>query len=175
MLSGSAHAITIESSSATYSNKHYQLEMVALLDAPTDAVEAVLRDYEGYKALDARILEAKVIERPQAHVAILKTTLRVCLGPFCRNVKRIERVEAAPLELTAWTDASRSDVKFGETHMTLSAAGGRTRLNYRTRIVPDFWVPAVGGRRWLLNTLEDATTALLTNVETKARGEGVTP
>jgi hypothetical protein len=61
-------------------------------------------------------------------------------------------------------------VRSGETRTELSGAGhGRTRVIYRTRIVPGFWVPAFGGRRWLLNTLEDATEQLFRNVEGKAR------
>ena len=143
--------------------------MTALLDAPLEQVQAVLRDYEGYRQLDSRILEARVLERPAHFVAVLETTLRVCMGPFCRNVKRVERVEESPLELTAVADAARSDVKFGETHMMLSNSEGRTRVSYRTSIVPGFWVPAVVGRRWLLNTLEDATTDLFRSIEAKAR------
>lgn len=164
-----AQALTIEHSSASYMDKHYQFELVAVLDAPVDRVQAVLRDYEAYQELDPRILEARVIERPEHYVAILQTTLRVCMGPFCRNVKRIERVEESPLELAAVADAARSDVKFGETHMMLSVSEGRTRVSYRTSIVPDFWVPALGGRRWLLNTLAEATTGLFRSIEAKAQ------
>jgi hypothetical protein len=168
-----ARAMTIEQSRATYNDKHYQYEIVALLDAPLDRVQTILRDYEGYKQLDSRILEARVIDRPASYVAILETTLRVCMGPFCRNVKRVERVEESPLELSATADASRSDVTFGETHMMLSTSEGQTRVSYRTNIVPDFWVPAVVGRRWLLNTLADATTDLFRSVEARAKTASV--
>ncbi|HKE95846.1 MAG TPA: hypothetical protein VKB34_16130 [Povalibacter sp.] len=163
-----ASALTIERSAATYNDQHYQFELVALLDAPVDRVQAILRDYEGYKKLDSRILEARVLDRPADYVAILETTLRMCLGPFCRNVKRVERVEESPLELSAKTDAARSDVKFGETRMMLSESDGRTRISYRTNIVPNFWIPAFAGRRWMLNTLADATTDLFRNIEAEA-------
>lgn len=168
---GLAHALTIERSSATYEDKHYNFELTALIDAPLDQVQRVLRDYENYKQLDSRILDARVVSRPTAYVAILETTLHVCMGPFCRNVKRLERVEESPLELTAIADPARSDVKFGETHMMLSVSEGRTRVSYRTSIVPDFWIPAIVGRRWLLNTLSDATTDLFRSIERKARDE----
>jgi hypothetical protein len=166
-----AHALTIEHSRATYVDKHYEYEMVALIDAPVERVEAVLRDYEAYTKLDPRILEAHVLERPESYVATLETTVRVCLGPFCRNVRRIERVEESPLELSATADPARSDVRFGETRMMLSTTEGRTRVSYRTSIVPDFWIPPFAGRRWLLATLEDATTELFRNVEAKAKAD----
>lgn len=168
-ITAQAEAFEIESSAARYADKHYQFEFVALLDAPVDRVEAVLRDYERYPDLDERILKAKVLERPADYVIVLETIVRACFGPFCRNVKRVERVEESPLEIAAITDPSRSDVRSGETHTMLSASEGRTRVSYRTSVSPDFWIPRFVGRRWMLNTLEDATTNLFMNVEMKAQ------
>lgn len=166
-----AQAFEIEHSAALYHDKHYQFEFVALLDAPLDRVQAVLRDYEHYPQLDPRILEARVLERPTDYVAVLETIVRACFGPFCRNVKRVERVEESPLELAAITDASRSDVRFGETRTMLSVSDGRTRVSYRTSVEPAFWIPRFVGRRWMLKTLEAATTNLFRNVELKAQAE----
>jgi hypothetical protein len=160
-----SHAFTIERAEARYVEDHYQFELVAKLDAPVEQVEAVLRDYLNYSHLDERILDSQVLERPQQGVAILSTTVRVCFGPFCRNVKRVERVEEAPLALTATADASRSDVKSGETHTQLSVSEEGTRVTYTTSIVPNFWIPAVVGRRFMLRTLESATINMFTNVE----------
>lgn len=164
-----AHALTIERSESRFVDKHYQFEFVAVLDAPVERVEAVLRDYANYPQLDSRILAATVEERPNDHTAILATTVRACFGPFCRNVKRIERVEESPLELKAISDPARSDVKFGETHTMLSVTEGRTRVSYRTAITPAFWIPPIAGRRWLLNTLSDATVGMFQNVELQAQ------
>jgi hypothetical protein len=163
------YALEIETSHAAYSNKHYQYELVAIIDAPVDRVQAVLRDYEDYKGLDPRILEARVIARPAAYVAILETTVRACFGPFCRDVKRVERVEESPLGLSAKADPDRSEVKFGETVVMLSVTEGRTRVSYRTSIVPDFWIPPFPGRRWMLRTLEETTLNLFRGVEKRAR------
>src|SRR6185503_15810759 len=91
--SGAAGAFEIEHSETRYVNRRYQCDLNVRLDAPLDKVEAVMRDYEKYPDLDARILEARVIQRPAPNVAVLETTLRMCLGWFCRNVHRIERVE----------------------------------------------------------------------------------
>ncbi len=167
-----AHAFTVEHSDTRYVEKQYRCELTVTIDAPLDRVEAVLRDYEQYPELDPRILQAHVLERPEPAVAMLQTTLRACFGPFCRNVKRIERVEESPGVLAATTDATRSDVKFGETRTALERIdSGSTRVTYRTTIVPGFWIPAIAGRRWMLRTLEDATSNLFMNVEAKARAE----
>ena len=160
-----AQAFTIEAAEARYVDQQYQFEMVAMIDAPIEQVEAVLRDYSHYSQLDTRILDARVLERPEEHVAILATTVRACFGPFCKNVKRVERVEEAPLALTATTDATRSDVKSGLTRTELTTTPTGTRVTYRTTIVPDFWIPAFVGRRLMLRTLEEATINMFTNVE----------
>ena len=168
---GPSYALTIEHANASYKDKHYEFEMIAIVDAPVERVQAVLRDYESYKELDPRILDAHVIERPTDYISILETTLHVCFGPFCRNVKHVEHVEEAPLQLSAIADPERSDVKYGETRMKLSVSEGRTRVSYHTSIVPNFWIPAVAGRRWLLNTLADGTTDLFRQVEKKAQAQ----
>lgn len=165
---GTAEAVDIERSDASFSDKRYSFEMVATLDAPIDRVEAVLRNYAGYPTLDPRILEAKVLARPAAGEVTLLTNLRACFGPFCRTVKRTERVEEEVHELRAITIPESSDVKFGETFTQLSNAGKRTRVIYRTSIAPDFWIPRFVGRRVMLNTLRDATLNLFGNVEKQA-------
>jgi len=164
-----AHAFEIERSEARYADKRYEYELVATIDAPIDRVTAILRDYEHYPDLDARILTAKVLERTSSDVLTLSTTLRACFGPICRNVRRVERVEESPEGLAAIADPSRSDVRFGETRTVLSTVGTRTKVTYHTSITPGFWVPAIVGRRLMLSTLESATTDLFMNVEMRAK------
>jgi hypothetical protein len=163
-------AFTIEQRAARYEDRKYECELTLRLDAPLDRVEAVLRDYERYPDLDARILRARVIDRPQQNVAVLETTLRACFGPFCRNVNRIERVEENAGSLAAITDVAHSDMKFGETHTAMEAIDAHsTRVTYKTSLTPGFWIPPFVGPRWMLNTLEDASRKLFMNVEMRAR------
>jgi hypothetical protein len=165
-----ARSFDVQHSKARYADKQYHYELTVTLDAPVERVEAVLRDYARYPMLDPRILEARVLEHSASNGVTLETTVRACFGPFCRNVKRIEHVQEAPHSLTAITDPSRSDVKFGETRTQLSASGGgRTRVSYHTSITPGFWIPSIVGRRWMLRTLEDASTNLFMNVEMQAK------
>lgn len=165
-----ARAFTIEHSEARYADKHFKYELVVTLDAPIDKVEQVLRDYAEYPSLNDRILSSKVLGRPERDVALLETTVRVCFGPFCRNVKRVERVQEGRNVLLAITDPSRSDVISGETRSELSATHhGTTRVKYVTDVVPGFWVPAVGGRRMMLKLLETETSDLFMNVEKRAQ------
>jgi hypothetical protein len=172
MWSASAGAFDLQRAEAQFVDGEYRFEMTAVLEAPVAAVERILRDYENYTTLDSRILEARVLDRPDAASAILATTLRACFGPVCRTVKRVERVEESPRALLALTDVSRSDMKFGETRMELSSVEPhRTQVVYRTRLKPAFWIPALVARRMMLETLEDATIELFQNVEKQATVE----
>jgi hypothetical protein len=167
---GVTQAFQVEHAEARYADRQYQCELVATLDAPPQRVEQVLRGYEEYPQLDSRILVSRVVDRPEANVALLETMLRACFGPFCRNVKRLERVEELPYGMSATVDAARSDVRFGETRTELAPTeSGGTRVTYRMRVVPGFWIPPLVGRRWMLRTLQDATKQLFRNVESKAR------
>lgn len=170
---GAACAFEAERVESAYEDKQFRCEVVAMLEAPASAVEAVLRDYEGYPELDARILQARVLDRPTPTTALLETKLRACFGPFCRTVRRVEEVVEAPLALSATTDPTKSDVRFGETQTIIEPVDeSRTRITYRTNIVPGFWVPALGGRRWMLRTMEQATVELFENVEERAQARG---
>jgi hypothetical protein len=172
LLPATVGAFEIEKSETRYADRRYQCDLSVKLDAPPDKVEAILRDYERYPTLDTRILQARVLERPEPNVVMLETTVRVCFGWFCRNVTRVERVQESEHALAATTDPSRSDVRFGETHtQLLPDENGGTLVHYRTSITPGFWIPAVVGRRWMLRTLEDATGDLFMNVEMRAKKE----
>jgi hypothetical protein len=170
-----ACAIEVERAEARFTDQRYTFELVATIDAPIDRVDAVLKDYAGYPALDARILESRVMARPAEGEVMLFTSLRACFGPFCRTVKRVERVQEQIHELHASTLPEQSDVTFGETFAQLSNAGPRTRVIYRTSVSPDFWVPRFIGRRIMLNTLQDATLTLFGNVEKRAHDAATDP
>lgn len=173
-----ASAFTIEHSEARYADKHFKYELIVTLDAPIDRVNEVLRDYADYPSLNDRILSAKVLDRPERDVALLETTVKLCFGPFCRNVTRVERVLESRYVLLAIADPNRSDVKSSETRSELSPTHhGTTRVKYVTDVVPAFWVPPLGGRRMMLKMLENETSDLFMNVEKRAQqaAEAATP
>lgn len=167
-VSSQAVAMEVERAEVKFAEQRYSFEMVATLNAPIDRVEAILKDYAGYSTLDERILESRVIERISPSEVLLFTSLRACFGPFCRHVKRVERVEEGVHELRAATIPERSDVAYGDTYTQISNAGPKTRVVYRTVVSPDFWIPRFVGRRVMLNTLRDASLTLFSNVEKRA-------
>ncbi len=162
-------AMEIEQAESKYRDKHYQLRLVTVVDAPQVWVQAVLHDYPHYPQLDPRILEARVLSRSGPHDVVLYTKLRACFGVFCRTVKRVESVTELDSDLTAAVVPEQSDVLSGETHTHLAALDGRTRITYTTSVVPGFWMPPFIGRPLMLRTLREASIDLFRHVEQQAQ------
>lgn len=167
--SGNASALDVVRAETHYQDREYRVELEVVLNAPVDRVEAVLRDYANYPKLEANILEATVLSRPDAFSVLLYTKLRACSGLFCRTVKRVERVQERALELSAVVLPEQSDVVAGHTHTVLQAFDGRTRIRYQTGVTPKFWVPSFIGRPLLLRTLREASIDMFRHVEVRAK------
>jgi hypothetical protein len=174
-LSTCARALEIEHADSKYHDKQYQLTLVAVVNAPRERVQAVLRDYGNYPRLDPRILEASVLSRPTQHELLLYTKLRACFGVFCRNVKRVEHVQESENEVIASVLPEQSEVTSGETRTQLTVVDGRTRVSYTTSIAPGFWIPPFLGRSLMLRTLREASIDLFRHVEQQAQITGEAP
>jgi len=171
LLCSNAQAFEIEHAESKYQDKQYRLALTLVLDVPADRVRAVLRDYRNYPRLDARILEASVLKRETPDRLLLYTKLHACFGFFCRNVKRVERVQEGDAGLQAVVLPDQSEVSSGETQTQLLSLGARTRVTYATGIAPGFWIPAIVGRPLMLRTLREASIELFRNVERQAKSE----
>jgi hypothetical protein len=163
LLAPSAHALDVERLDVRRNAARYVVEFRAYLAAPADQVGAVLKDYENYPKLDARILESR---REAGDRSQLHTRLRGCVGGlFCRTMQRVETLEEMPGGLIATAVPGKSDVTFGHTHSQWQPRNGGTELVYRLEIEPDFWVPPLFGPPLMIRTLREGTLSLFTNVE----------
>jgi hypothetical protein len=163
-------AFTLERLESRFNDGAYHVMLVALLDASPAAIGSVLKDYEDYPRLDPRIRTSERIGTARGGEVLLRTLLRACEGIFCRDVTRIEWVEEEPDSLTATVVSQGSDVRWGTTHTRWQAYGTGTRVSYEADFQPDFWVPAIIGRRFAARGLRDSTLELFRNIEARARG-----
>jgi len=147
----------------------YRVVFQGVLDAPADAVAAVLTDYARYGELDTRIRSSEVLGRTRAGEVIIRTRVRVCAAFFCRNVERVERVTPGARSLVAEVVPARSDFRRGLTQTRWSTVRGRTRIDYTAAFEPDFWVPSIAGNRYAVKELRESTLKLFENVENRAR------
>jgi hypothetical protein len=168
-----AHALEVQQLDVAFRDGRYVVEFQASLDAPAEAVGAVLTDFDNYPQLDERILESR-LDSGGAQLRLV-TRLRGCIGAMlCRSMRRVEVLDQASGELIATAIPEESDVRYGRTHSRWSASGEATNVSYTLEIVPDFWVPPIIGRRAMIRTLRDGTLALFRNVE-RVAGEKVPP
>jgi len=162
-------ALEIEHADSIYESHEYRVDLTIVLDAPIGRVAEVLRDYARYPSLDPSILEAKVLSRSADDSLMLYTKLRACSGLFCRTVSRVERVQEGRFELLAEVIPELSDVERGRTHTILQTLDSRTRVRYRTTVVPKFWVPSFIGRPLMVRKLREASLDMFRHVESQAR------
>jgi hypothetical protein len=173
LLASPAFALEVSRLDVSFQKDRYIVVFAAQLDAPAEAVGAVLRDYEQYPALDPRITESRVVGSDRPGRIHLFTRMRGCVGTlFCRTMQRIEEVEERPGELLATAVLDESDVRIGVTHSEWAAHDGGTALGYRLEIMPKFWIPPLFGRRLMISTLREGTLSLFANVESAAQRTG---
>ena len=169
-LSPVVHALDVERLDVELRDDRYVVEFVAQLDAPTEAVHAVLTDYDAYPALDPRIKESRVLGRDRLNSVRLYTRMRGCLGTLmCRTMQRVEEIQELPDQLLATAILDQSDVRFGVTRSQWQSTGHGTEVIYRLEIMPKFWIPPLFGRRLMISTLRAGTLELFTNVEKAAQ------
>lgn len=164
-----AHSLEVGVIETSFEDGSYRVALQAVLDAPVDAVAAVLTDFAGYRDLDPRIRESEVLDSTGAGEVLLRTRLEICAGYFCRTIDRVERVTRGRASLTAEVVPGRSDLRRGLTLTRWRSAQARTRVVYSAEFEPDFWVPAFIGRGYSLNVLRESTLELFANVESRAR------
>lgn len=170
LASCAVHALTVERLESRFDAGRYFITLEAVLDAAAPAVGAVLKDYEAYPALDPSIRSSERLGvEPDASV-MLRTRIQACEGFFCRRVTRVERVAETPDSLLATVIPERGELLSGVTRTHWQAEGGGTRVNYQAEFEPDFWVPALIGRRFAGHMLRESTLELFRNIEERARG-----
>jgi len=166
-----ASALTVEKLVTEFRDGVYRVSFEAVLAAPPSKVAAILQDYSAYPSLDVRIRSSERLATEPGEAMLLRTRIHACEGLFCRNVTRVERVEAGPDTLVATVIPELSQLRRGLTRTTWQAQDGGTRISYEAEFEPDFWVPGFIGRQFAGHSLRESTLELFTNVERHARGE----
>jgi hypothetical protein len=166
-----ASALTVEKLVTEFRNGAYRVEFEAVLSAPPARVGVVLQDFSAYPLLDVRIRSSERLSTEPGGAILLRTRIHACEALFCRNVTRVERVEAGPGNLVATVIPELSQLRRGLTRTTWEPVDVGTRVRYEAQFEPDFWVPAFIGRKFAGHSLRESTLELFSNVERRARGE----
>jgi uncharacterized protein YndB with AHSA1/START domain len=164
--------LEVDTAIVTRADDAYELAIDARLAAPPERVLEVLTDYEHLPDLHGRIRESRVVAEPAPGTVEVYTKFDGCLMLICRTLERTELIRRTAAGLEASDVPGRSAFREGHTQWLLTAEGGGTRLSYRARLVPGFWVPPILGPVFLARSVKEMTLETLETVETRAAREG---
>lgn len=138
--------------SVTRHSDEYYIHVTAHLPAEPAAVYRALTDYDTLGRLNPDVLQLDVEQTGGGRPPHLRAVFRVCLLGFCRHVLQVMTLrESPPHRVSATIVADGTDFVAGEAEWTLSHAADGTRIEYRARFLPRFWLPPVLGP-WLLRS-----------------------
>lgn len=148
----------------------YSIMAVADLDAPLDAVRRVLLDVEHYHWITGAIRESTLLDRQGPRQVTIYTRMEACFGPFCKEVEQVQRVDFREDNLIRLTSLPKySDVKLGESEWRIEPLPeNRTRIAWRLRMEPDFWVPPLIGPALVRSGLREEGRDTINGIETLA-------
>lgn len=166
-----ANGADILQADVRHEGDRYFLSLQAYLDAPPEAVFAVITDYDRLSELHRRVRESRLERRIDDGTVEVYTRFWGCLaGIFCKGMEQVELIkETPPYELHATVIGEKSDLKSGSVNWRLEEEGTGTRLSYDSEMDPDFWVPPVIGDGLLKTSISRTTREMIQQVEERAR------
>lgn len=127
----------------------YHLAADVYMDAPAEAIFAVLVDYEDFSRISSVYKESGYLAPAPDGTPIVYTRVEGCLV-ICRSMRRVERLETKkPGFIRTTALPEQSDFVHSQSQWLLEPEGNGTRVTYTLEMEPDFWVPPVVGP-WLL-------------------------
>lgn len=141
-----AAAGTTERAEIRFEGRTYSYTFTALLDGSSEAVRAVVTDYDRLGRINDDIIESRVLERyGPGH---LKRVLRMkhCLLVFCFDFDFVETVEETGERIATTIVPQESNFEDGVAEWRIEPVGERaTRITVHATQTPGFWIPPVIG------------------------------
>lgn len=143
----------------------YIAEADFVVNMPVDEVVVAFTDYDRLPDLNASIVESEPEIQHDGAVRV-RTRIRTCITFFCRSMTIIERVTQDSGHLIqAEIIPEGSDFSEGLTTWAFTADEHQTRVKYRSRIKPNFWMPPRLGSRAIQTSLKKQIRTTTTNIE----------
>jgi carbon monoxide dehydrogenase subunit G len=165
---GTASAARVDDLFVAYDKGVFTVRGSFLIDAPQPAVRSVLTDFEHLDRLTPAILESHVVGRDGAAV-LVATRSRACAGWFCRELRKVEKVEVGEGTIVATALPERSNVVMSVTRWRINGAGTGTRVLWESTFDPVFMVPPLVGPALIKRALAREATVHADSIERSAR------
>jgi hypothetical protein len=149
----------------------YLLRIEARFDAPPERLLAVMTDYGRLHELHPWLTESRSLGTVGPATEEVYTRLEGCILLHCRTLHRVEQIRRENGTLIATDVAGRSAFRAGESTWRLEPEGSGTRLQYESRLVPDFWVAPILGPNMLARTVERLAVQMMAEADRRAGGD----
>ena len=161
---------TLDSVVVTYDSGRYSLEADAHMDAPREAIFAVLTDYDRFGRISSAYKEYGFMDPAPDGTPIVFTRMEGCILIFCRSLSRVERLESeAPGLIRTVTLPEQSDFRYSVSQWRLEPEADGTRISYQLDVEPNFWVPPIIGPWMLQRRLQRGGAAAVDRIERLAQ------
>lgn len=173
-LNGPAVSAVIHDLDVSRHRGRYELVAHTFLDAPVRAIFDVLTDYDddAFGRISSVYQESGYVGADEDGTPLVYTLMRGCMVFFCRDMRRVSRLEVeAPTLIRTTALPARSDFKYSRSEWMLEPTDRGTEVTYRLVMEPDFWVPPFVGPLFLKKRFREGGRRALERIERLARGQ----
>jgi len=161
-----AAAADIKALDITQNGRKYSVTFDATVDAPAHSVYNILVDYARLDELSPVIIAISVYASPDGMGERVRSVLKSCIGPFCRNITQVEDVtESNGDTITATMVPALSDFSSGHCVWRIFEDGSHTRLHYEATRTVAFWMPPLIGSILIKRMMYEHLTASVSTLE----------
>jgi hypothetical protein len=169
-------AATLRTVDVSRDHGRYHLHADTHLDAPPEAIRAVLLDFDGdrYSEISEIYKESGYLPPDTDGTPLVYTRVEGCLMLFCRSMRRVERLEVVtPGYIRSRALPERSDFAYALSEWRIEPDGDGSRVIYTMDLEPSFWMPPFVGPWFLRRTLLRGAPAAIDQIELLAQQRGV--
>jgi hypothetical protein len=148
----------------------YSINLVMQMEVPAQYVYRVLTDYVHIYRLEPAIIDSEILPSADNGVVRVRTRIADCIALFCIKIDRLEDVRELGYDtLQVTTIPTLGSFKSGHAVWKILGMEERTQVIYQAQIVPDFYIPPLIGRYFVMQKLRQSILAGLTKIECIAR------
>ena len=150
----------------------YEIRVEMEVDAPAEAVRAILTDYTHLDRLNASITTSEVVGTSRDGAIRVLTRFRNCVLFFCMDLQKVEDVteDDQGRILVAMVPGS-SSFRSGHASWEIRDTGNRSRVIHYAKLEPDLWIPPWMGTAILKNTLRQEILESFESLDCLARNQ----
>lgn len=154
-----------------YEEGHYKASLTMQIDAPVDNVYEIFTDYNNLSQLSNNITSS-ILVTDNSPKYIVKIKTHNCVLFFCKDLTQTQQVlELNNGHITVEDIKGKSDFMYAKSFWHIREHEEETRVSFRTKVKPDFWLPPLLGPWLFKKRLIKETQAMLDRLEQLAADE----